>query len=181
MDVAELRSARLRAHRLTAPAADVGAAAAHLLAVQAQEFWGGRWALGVRTTGEPGLSDVDAAFDAGRIVRTWTQRGTIHILPAADLAWVLSITAERQQRAVPGRLRELGIDDDALTRAERVARTALTGGGRLTRPELFAVWEAAGIDPSGQRGVHLLRMLSLRGVLVHGPVVARVDGAPPRQ
>lgn len=181
MDVAELRSARLRAHRLTAPAADVGAAAAHLLAVQAQEFWGGRWALGVRTTGDPGLSDVDAAFDAGRIVRTWTQRGTIHILPAADLAWVLSITAERQQRAVPGRLRELGIDDDALTRAERVARAALTGGGRLTRPELFAVWEAAGIDPSGQRGVHLLRMLSLRGVLVHGPVVARVDGAPTRQ
>ena len=39
MDVHELRAARLRAHRLTAPATSVGEAAAHMLAVQAQEFF----------------------------------------------------------------------------------------------------------------------------------------------
>lgn len=181
MDVHELRAARLRAHRLTAPATGVGEAAAHMLAVQAQEFWGGRWALGARTAGAPTLSDVDAAFDAGALVRTWTQRGTIHIIPAVDLAWVLSVTSDRQQRSVPGRLRELGIDDDLLARAERVARDALRGGERLTRAELFDVWDAAGIDPNGQRGVHVVRMLSLRSVLVHGPIVARGDGAPTRQ
>ncbi len=181
MDVHELRAARLRAHRLTAPATSVGEAAAHMLAVQAQEFWGGRWALGARAAGAPTLSDVDAAFDAGALVRTWTQRGTIHIIPAVDLAWVLSVTSDRQQRSVPGRLRELGIDDDLLARAERVARDALRGGERLTRAELFDVWDAAGIDPNGQRGVHVVRMLSLRSVLVHGPIVSRGDGAPTRQ
>ncbi|MBN9178646.1 MAG: winged helix DNA-binding domain-containing protein [Microbacterium sp.] len=181
MDVAELRTARLRAHRLTSPAASIAEAAAHMLAVQAQEFSGGRWALGARTTGAATLSDVDAAFDAGTLVRTWTQRGTIHIVPAADLAWVLRVTSDRQQRAVPARLRELGIDDELLARAERVARAALRGGARLTRAELFAVWDAAGIDPSAQRGVHVLRMLSLRSVLVHGPIVPRDDGAPTRQ
>ncbi len=43
------------------------------------------------------------------------------------------------------------------------------------------VVDAAGIDPNGQRGVHVVRMLSLRSVLVHGPIVARGDGAPTRQ
>src|SRR5690606_36837851 len=51
MDVTALRAQRLRSHRLSAPAASVADAAAHLLATQAQEFWGGRWALALRSRG----------------------------------------------------------------------------------------------------------------------------------
>ncbi len=72
-----------------------------MLATQAQEFWGGRWALAARTRGEPTVRDVDAAFDRGEIVRSWTMRGTIHVIPARDLAWVLSVTGERQFRQAP--------------------------------------------------------------------------------
>jgi len=171
---------RLRSHRLSAPASTVAEAAAHMLATQGQEFWGGRWALAVRTSGTPALSGVDAAFDRGEIVRSWTMRGTIHIIPARDLAWVLSLTAERQSRGAAAVHRREGIDADVLARAERVTRAALAGGGRLTRAELFGVLEGGGVSTAGQRGYHVLVALSLRGVVCQGPVVPR-EGGPSRE
>ncbi|WP_438353628.1 winged helix DNA-binding domain-containing protein [Microbacterium sp. CJ88] len=171
---------RLRSHRLSAPAASVVDAAGHMLAVQAQEFWGGRWALAARSRGEPTVRDVDAAFDRGRLVRAWTMRGTIHVIPARDLAWVLSVTGERQLRAAASRHRQLGLDDAVLARAETAVRAALRGGGRLTRAELFALLEGIGIDPREQRGVHVIQSLALRAVIVSGPVVPR-EGGPTRE
>ena len=108
-------------------------------------------------------------------MRAWTQRGTLHILPARDLAWVLSVTSDRQLRAAAPRYRELGIDLAVLTTAERAVRAALRGGNSLTRNGLFAVLESVGIDSSGQRGIHTIQNLALRGILCQGPVVARPD------
>ncbi|TQJ32800.1 winged helix DNA-binding domain-containing protein [Microbacterium sp. SLBN-146] len=176
MDAAKLRALRMRSHRLSAPAAAVAEAAWHMLATQAQEFWGGRWALAVRTRGEPSIRDVDAAFDRGEIVRSWTMRGTIHAIPGRDLAWVLSVTGERQRRQAAAVHRREGIDDAEIVRAERAVRAALRGGDRLARKELFAVLDAAGAATAGQRGYHLLVQLSLRGVVCQGPVVPRTGG-----
>lgn len=176
MTPALLRAARLQAQRLTAPAASVVAAAEHMLAVQAQEFWAARWALAARSIGSPTLSQVDRLFQEGKLVRSWTQRGTLHVIPAADLRWVLSVTAERQLRMAAPRHRELGLDDDVFSRAERVVRTALSGGNALTRTEIFALLAAAGIDPTAQRGVFILQYLSLRGVIVQGPVMPHPRG-----
>ena len=134
-----------------------------MLATQAQEFWGGRWALAARTRGAPTVRDVDAAFDRGEIVRSWTMRGTIHIIPARDLAWVLSVTGERQLDKAAAVHRGEGIDAAELVRAERAVRAALTGGNRLARKEMFAVLEAGGVSTTGQRGYHLLYGLSMRG------------------
>ncbi|GAA1470074.1 winged helix DNA-binding domain-containing protein [Microbacterium thalassium] len=173
MDRRRLRHARLRAHRLSAPAASVADAAQRMLAVQAQDFRGGRWALGVRTRGTATIAQVDAAFDRGDIVRSWTMRGTLHIAPARDLSWILDVTAERQFRAAAAPRRREGIDEDDLVRAERVVRSALRGGGRLTRAELFALLDGGGVPTQGQRGYHVLTSLSLRRVVVQGPVVER--------
>lgn len=180
MDIARLRSARLRSHRLSAPAATVADAAAHMLAVQAQEFWGGRWALASRTRRTHRLSEVDAAFDTGVLVRAWTQRGTLHIIPACDLSWVLSLTGQRQLRQAAAVRRREGIDADVLHRAEQLARAALRGGGRLTRRDFAAVLETGGVPTAGQRGYHLIVALALRGIVCWGPVVPRGD-APTRE
>lgn len=163
---------RLRSHRLTAPAATVTDAAAHMLAVQSQDFLAGRWALGVRTKGEPTLAAVDAAFGRGELVRAWTTRGTLHIIPARDLAWVLSVTAERQRQQAASRHRQLGIDDVLLARAEAAFRPRLQDGG-LSRAALFEVLDQIGVDPRGQRGIHVLWALSVNGVLCQGPVSGR--------
>jgi hypothetical protein len=167
---------RLRAHRLSAPAPSIAEAAAHMLAIQGQEFWGGRWALAARTKGAPTVRDVDAAFDRGEIVRSWTMRGTIHVIPARDLAWVLSLTGERQARGAAGVHRREGIDADEFAKTERLTMNALRGGNRLTRNELFAVLDDGGVSTAGQRGYHLLVALSLRGLVCQGPVVPRESG-----
>jgi len=176
MDAPTLRHERLRSHRLSAPAATVADAARHMLATQSQEFWGGRWALATRVRGRTTVRDVDAAYGRGEIVRTWTMRGTIHTIPAADMGWVLSLTAERQRRQAAAVHRNEGIDADEADRAERLARSALAGGNRLTRRELFEVWEQGGVSTARQRGYHLLVALSLRTVLCQGPVVPRANG-----
>ena len=179
MTPSALLSERLRSHRLTAPAGTVTDAASHMLAVQGQEFLAGRWALGIRTSGAPALSAVDGAFARGELVRSWTMRGTLHIIPAADLRWVLSVTGERQRKQVAGRHRELGIDGEMLARVGGALRERLADGGR-TRAQLLDDIAALGIDPSAQRGVHLIGALCVDGVLVQGPVVAR-DGAVGRE
>ncbi|GAA5148053.1 winged helix DNA-binding domain-containing protein [Microbacterium pseudoresistens] len=179
MTLRTLLSERLRSHRLSAPARTPVAAAEHMLAVQAQDFGAGRWALAARSAGSPTMDAVDTAFDEGALVRTWPMRGTLHILPACDVRWVLGLTADRQRRQDAGRMRELGIDDAVVGRARDVLVAALSGGG-LARAELFAAWMSAGIDPGGQRGNHLLAELSWQGLIVQGPVVHR-DGAASRE
>ncbi|OAN39764.1 winged helix DNA-binding domain-containing protein [Microbacterium sp. H83] len=179
MTTSTLLSERLRSHRLTAPAASPGAAASHMLAVQSQDFTAGRWALATRTRGEPGLRDVDRAFERGEIVRAWTMRGTLHTISARDLRWVLSITAARQRQQAAGRRRQLGIDDAMVDAIGRAVTPRLRDGG-LARAEMFAVFTAAGVDPSGQRGIHLLSELTLAGLICQGPVVAR-DGVTREQ
>ncbi|GAB2833708.1 winged helix DNA-binding domain-containing protein [Microbacterium insulae] len=176
MDAAAVRERRLRSHRLSAPAATVAEAASHMLATQGQEFWGGRWALAARTRGRVTVRDVDAAFERGELVRSWTMRGTIHVIPARDLAWVLSVTGERQARQAAAVHRAEAIDADELVRAEALVRAALGGGNRLTRRELFEVLEGGGVTTVGQRGYHLLVALSLRAVVCQGPVVPRESG-----
>lgn len=171
MNNERLLAERLRAHRLTAPARTVADAAAHMLAVQSQDFAAGRWALGARTRGAPVVGDVDAAFDRGELVRAWTMRGTLHTVPARDLRWVLQVTAERQRRQAETRRRQLGIHDDVIAAAVVALRPALRGGG-LTRAEIFAVLERIGIDPTGQRGIHLLFLLTIDGLICQGPTVA---------
>ena len=180
MTPSQIIGRRLRSHRLSAPAPTLAAAAEHMLATQAQEFWGGRWALAVRTRGRPSVRDVDAAFDRGDIVRSWTMRGTIHAIPPRDLGWVLSVTGERQFRAAAATHRAEGLDADQFATAERLALAALAGGNRLTRGELFDVWEQGGVSTAAQRGYHVLVGLSVRGLVCQGPVVPR-EGAPSRE
>ena len=56
------------------------------LAVQGQQVSSASHAI-VSRTARAGRADVDAAFEAGRLVRSWPMRGTIHITTAADHHW----------------------------------------------------------------------------------------------
>ncbi|WP_040166588.1 DNA glycosylase AlkZ-like family protein [Microbacterium gorillae] len=172
-----LRAARLRSHLLTAPAATIVDAARHQCGTQAQELWGGRFALSARVAGAPTARAVDAAFDAGEIVRTWPMRGTLHILAAEDVDWMLSITSARVRRSAAGRHRELELEDDDFSRAEQTLRRVLASGG-LRRAHAFAALTADGVETTGQRGAHLLLALAITGVVHWGATVPRPDGAP---
>ncbi len=149
-------------------AESIAAVVTGLLAVQAQDFGQASWALGLRAPGST-RDDLVEALDSGAVVRSWPMRGTLHFCTPGDLRMMLSITAARTVQGTGARHRQLGIDDALVTRAEHIARGALTGGGSLSRDEYFALLKAEGIEPGGQRGVHLIWLLAHAGVLCWGP------------
>ncbi|MGA1837738.1 winged helix DNA-binding domain-containing protein [Herbiconiux sp. 11R-BC] len=149
-------------------AAGITAVAAHLLATQAQDFAQGVWALGVRSPGAT-RDDVTAALDSAQVVRSWPMRGTLHFCTPDDLRWMLALTAERTVRSAAARHRDLHLDDDTFARAADIAAGELRGGGALSREEFLAALTAGGVDPAGQRGMHIIWRLAHDGLLCWGP------------
>jgi hypothetical protein len=137
-------------------------------AVQAQDYAGSLWALGQRLRGAT-EREVEAAIAAKAIVRTWPMRGTLHFVPPADVRWMLRLLTPRVIAGSAGRYRQLGLDDASFARAGRVLGRALRGGGRLTRPEAYAVLDRGGVSPEGQRGIHILGHLAQKGLVCFGP------------
>jgi hypothetical protein len=140
----------------------------HLLAMQAQDFGQALWAVGSRTAGST-RSDVLAALATGEIVRTLPMRGTLHFIASEDLGWMLDLTATRMLQSATTRFRALGLDEATLTRSERVAIDALSGGNALSRDDFMKLLEANGISPEGQRGYHVIFYLNQRQILCWGP------------
>lgn len=177
----ELIERRLSHHLLGGVrGSSIAETARHMMATQAQELWGGKLALSVRTAGSPTARDVDAAFDSGDIVRTWPQRGTLHIVAADDVQFALSVATDRVFRASATRHRELGLAEPDFQRAEAIARRVLSRGG-LSRPEFWAALAADGVDSAGQRGYDVVLTLAMRGVVHWGATIPRDDGAPASQ
>jgi len=141
---------------------------AWLGAVQAQDYLGALWAVGLRLV-DATERDIERALAERRIVRTWPMRGTLHFVAAADARWMTELLAPRPAAAAAGRLRSYGIDGAVLSRARRVLVRHLEGGRRLTRPAAYRVLQNAGIAPAGQRGLHILWRLAQDCVVCFGP------------
>ena len=135
-----------------------------MLAMQGQDYLGLLWSAGLRSGASE--SEVEAAHASGALVRSWPMRGTLHLVAAEDLGWLLSLTSERIVRMTAGRYRELELDERDFARAAAVARDRLAGGGRADRAELLAAFQEAGIGTEGQRGPHLLGHLAYTGLIV---------------
>ena len=166
MDIAtrRLHSQRLAGEPLPGATDVVG----WLGAVQSQDYPAATWAIGQRTRGAV-ASTVNRLFDDGAILRTHVLRPTWHFVLPGDIRWLLALTGPRIRAGMAGRLRALELDAATITRAENALTTALSGGHRLTRPELGEVLRAAGIAPDGQRLPHLLIAAELDALIVSGP------------
>ena len=137
-------------------------------AVQAQEFGPAKWGLGLRADGL-GEEDVDAAFDRGLILRTHVMRPTWHFVPAADIRWMLELTAPRVSAMMRSYNRRLELDARTFARGHDAIARALEGGRFLTRTELAGVLAHAGIEARGQRLGHLVMQAELDRVVCSGP------------
>jgi len=160
---------RLASQHIARPVFDDPAAVVQWFgAVQAQDYLGGLWALGLRTRGATEAS-VERAIDAGRFVRTWPMRGTLHFVAAADVRWMLRLLAPRVARAASSRWRQLELDSAVMTRSAKLAEKALVGGKRLRREAMYKVWNDAGIATHDSRGLHILGHLAKDGLICFGP------------
>lgn len=137
-------------------------------AVQAQDYLGALWGVGMRCA-EAREGDVEAALAARAIVRSWPMRGTLHFLPAADARWMIELLAPRAAARAVTRLAKLGIDTSILGRSRRALVKALEGGRRLTRPRAYQLLEHAGVPAREERGLHVLWQLAHEGLICFGP------------
>jgi hypothetical protein len=144
-----------------------GEVARWLGAAQAQDYLGALWALGLRTPGATEAT-VEAAIAAKALVRTWPMRGTIHFVAPEDARWMLELLTPRVVQNTQGRLRELGLDGPTIAASAEVVARALEGGRQLTRGELRAELEAAGIAVDGQRGNHIFGQLAQARLICFG-------------
>lgn len=176
---AAARRLRLRTQGLTLPDGGAGTpdlsptdVVRRMVALQGQDLPAVLRAIAVRSRQGTTLDDVRAAFDAGELVRGWTQRGTLFATTPRDLAALLSLTGARMLRT-GRRVRETeGLDDDVVARAEAVALEALRAspaGGGISRTAMVDLWQQAGVPIEGQRGYHLIATLGVQGVLHWGP------------
>jgi hypothetical protein len=141
----------------------------HLCAVQAQDFAGAKWAVGLRMRSATDAS-VENAFNEGLILRTHVLRPTWHFVTPADIRWLLELTAPRVHVLNGTWYRKLELDDRVLARSAKVLERALRGGRHLTRNELRPMLEKAGIQTSGDKRMSYLMMhAELEGVICSGP------------
>jgi winged helix DNA-binding protein len=166
----EVALLRLVAQRVAGPPfPDAAAAVRGLLAVQGQDHPGALTSVALRTA-DRSRAGVEAALDAGTVVRSWPMRGTLHLTPAEDLPWMLDLLGSRALAGAAKRREVVGLTLDDLERSRDAAVAALTGGRRLGRKELLATLADGGCDVAGQKGYHTLWYLSQTGTLVLGPV-----------
>ncbi|HSW91697.1 MAG TPA: winged helix DNA-binding domain-containing protein [Candidatus Saccharimonadales bacterium] len=137
-------------------------------AMQAQDYAGALWAIGLRS---PHLTavDIEKAIADRTIIRTWPMRGTLHFVAAKDARWMLHLLAPRIIARSATRRRQLGIDDDVITKSRQILEKTLAGSVVLTRTELCRILEEAGIPTGEQRGIWILHLLAEMGVLCFGP------------
>ncbi|WP_277050331.1 winged helix DNA-binding domain-containing protein [Ruania albidiflava] len=167
----ELTLLRIVAQRLAGPRWQTPSAAVrHLGAVQAQDLTGALTSVALRVQGGSS-EEVRAALDRGELVRTWPMRGTLHLVPAEDVGWMMAITGDRIESGLRTRLTESGIDDAALAKAAAVAAEVLADGQVLTRAALMEHWVAAGLPAQRRTALFVLHVLCGAGQLALGPMV----------
>ncbi|MDP9202873.1 MAG: winged helix DNA-binding domain-containing protein [Gemmatimonadota bacterium] len=137
-------------------------------AVQAQDYGVAKWGVAQRTRNATDAA-VEKELSEGAILRTHVLRPTWHFVVAADIRWMLALTAPRVKMILAHHDRTLEVDEAVIRRSRAAMTKALEGGKQLTRAELSKVLERARIrTESTQRLARLVMHAELDGVVCSG-------------
>jgi len=137
-------------------------------AVQAQDYAGAKWALGLRLQGATDDA-IEQAFTDGSILRTHVLRPTWHFVTPANIRWMLALTAPRVHAVNAYMYRKLELDSAIFKRSNAALAKALHGGKQLTRDELRGVLQKVGIATAGElRMGYLMMRAELDGIVCSG-------------
>jgi len=139
-----------------------------LCAVQAQDYAGAKWSLGLRLQNASD-ADIDQAFADGSILRTHLLRPTWHFIAPQDIRWLLMLTASRVHAVNASMYRKLELDSTVSEHCHKLLAQELQGGRHLTRDELRDVLQKAGIAVQhGQRLAYIMMHAELEGLVCSG-------------
>lgn len=139
-----------------------------MVAIQAQDYFGALWALGLRTR-KASIIKVEQAFADGRILRTHVMRPTWHFVAAEDIRWLVRLTAPRVHALSAYYYKQQKLDAREFSRAHKAMERALRTHGTQTREELGAALAQAGIEASGLRLAYIVMHAELELLLCSGP------------
>jgi hypothetical protein len=140
-----------------------------LLAVQAQDPRGARLAVRARSVVRQ-ATDVDDALNDGRLLVTWVNRGTLHLVCADDYWWLHPLTTPQLAVGNQRRLRQEGVSAAQAKRGVAIVTDAVRTHGPQTRADLRRHLDAAGVPTAGQALVHVLLAATIEGGVVRGPM-----------
>ena len=163
---------RIARHGLGSTRADSPAAATALTtALQAQDSFAARLGVRVRSTDVTDADVLRAIATERSIVRTWLMRGTIHLVEARDLRWMVRLIGPAVARKFRTRWRQLGLTDDVLERSVQALPELLADGPR-NRHEIRVALDERGVtidSPDPQAHTHALVYASTIGLICRGP------------
>jgi hypothetical protein len=180
----EVRRLRMRSQRLAGRRpTNVLEAVRGVGALQAQDTQAVRLAVRARSEGLDAAAATRACNTERSVVRTWVMRGTLHMVPAEDVGWMVRLLGPDSAARDRRRRVQLGLTDEVCERAVPAMREILGGDERgmprrYTRAELVRALADAGarIEPKGQAPAHLVFYAATRGVICRGP--EREDDEP---
>jgi hypothetical protein len=161
---ARLINQQIALHQFNTP----GEVVKWLGAVQAQDYLGALWAVGLRLRNAK-ETDIEKAIADKTIVRTWPMRGTLHFVSPEDAKWMLQLLTPRVISRAAGEYKRSGLDKKIFDRSRKVLIKALQGGKQLERSEVYRVLEEAKIATLNTRGLHILGVLAQEGLICFGP------------
>lgn len=168
MDFSDIRHLRLLNQLITRPISGTPAqVVAHFGAMQAQDYYMAKWAIGLRLVYSVD-QEVEAAIQSGQILRTHVLRPTWHFVTPEDIRWLLKLTAPHVHHKTERRRRELDLDEKVLAAACKAFEKALGNGSELTRKQLAGQLAQAGIAASEQRLAYMVMYAELEGVICSG-------------
>jgi hypothetical protein len=136
-------------------------------AVQAQDYAGAKWAIGLRLPGST-EADIEQAIADRKIVRSWALRGTLHFIAPEDLRWMLELLAPRLISLYGGYFRRLELEKSLIKKSHNTMATALRDGNQLTRKELADLLKRKGIPTHDMRINFLLLRAAWDGLICLG-------------
>lgn len=139
--------------------------------LQAQVLSAAMLGMRARSAGLDPNTVKRALNDERSIVRTWLMRGTLHVVAAEDLRWLLHLLGPVFARAGSTRHAQLGLDDDLKATGVAAIRKILTEAGPLTRHELVDRLRSRQVvlDAKTQAPIHLIGLAGLQGITCLGP------------
>src|SRR4030095_10783324 len=143
----------------------------YIYAMQAQDFAMAKWAIGLRLKNLHD-TDIEKAFNTGKILRTHVMRPTWHFVCPRDIKWLLKLTAPRVIQASSFVFRRAGLDDKIFKKANKVLAKSLRGKF-LNRAQIKSELEKAKLNCDGLRLGFFLMRAELDALICSGPRIGK--------
>ncbi|MDR3574293.1 MAG: winged helix DNA-binding domain-containing protein [Anaerolineaceae bacterium] len=162
---------RMRSQRLASaqPAGSPVQVVKALCGLQAQALPAAELGVSLRSSGLT-LAEVEQArLQEHSMIWTWGMRGTLHLMAASDLAWLLPMVGPVFLAGDRRRSQQLGLDEETADRGVRLLVELLADQGPQTRQEIADKLAAQGIPMQGQASIHLIARAASQSLVCHGP------------